>query len=189
MARSKVVFYGETIMDITPSTVTKEKLLSGEVAFDKKGEKIIGTCTFDSDTKDATAASNEILVGKTAYAVGNKITGTMPNNEGMHSKISTKDQVVNIPIGFHDGSGNVAIADVEKEKLVPANIKAGAIILGVEGEYTGEGVPTQSKTATPSKTQQTILPDEGYNLSQVIVNAIPYEETINEQGGMTVTIG
>ena len=48
----------------------------------------------------------------------------------------------------------------------------------------------QTKTVTPSSSQQIILPDDGYNyLSQVIVNAIPYTETPNKMGGITVRIG
>ena len=43
---------------------------------------------------------------------------------------------------------------------------------------------------TPGKEEQTVLPDEGYNyLSQVVVNAIPYAESENSAGGLTVTIG
>ena len=53
-----------------------------------------------------------------------------------------------------------------------------------------EDARPQSKTVTPSTSQQTILPDEGYNyLSQVVVNAIPYSESDNSAGGKTVTIG
>ena len=32
---------------------------------------------------------------------------------------------------------------------------------------------TQSKTATPDNTEQTIIPDEGYTLSSVVINPIP----------------
>lgn len=48
---------------------------------------------------------------------------------------------------------------------------------------------TQAKTATPSTSQQVILPDSGFDyLSKVTVNAIPYVETQNTHG-TTVTIG
>lgn len=62
---------------------------------------------------------------------------------------------------------------------------------GVAGSMSGtEGANPQAKTVTPTTSQQEILPDEGYNyLSQVTVLAIPYVESENPQGGMTVTIG
>lgn len=93
----------------------------------------------------------------------------------------------------HDGSGKVGIVDTEKEKLVPANIREGITLLGVEGTMSGtEDAKPQAKTVTPKTTEQTVLPDteEGYNyLSQVTVAAIPYQESENPAGGTTVTIG
>ena len=52
-----------------------------------------------------------------------------------------------------------------------------------------EDAKPQAKTVTPSTSEQTILPDEGYNyLSQVTVSKIPYVESDNAAGGKTVTI-
>ena len=190
---SKVVYGGKTLIDLTSDTVTADKLLSGVIAHDKSGAAITGACTFDADTSDATAASAEILSGTTAYVNGNKLTGTMRNNGAVTGTISTKDESYTIPIGYHDGSGKVAISTTEQAKIIATNIRAGVSILGVEGTMSGtEGAKAQAKTATPSTTQQTILPDStgGYNyLSQVTVEAIPYTESDNAQGGVTVTIG
>lgn len=189
MAKNKIIYGSEVLIDLTSDTVTPDKLAKDITAHDKSGEVIVGTSTKDSDTSDATAAVAEILVGKTAYARGAKLTGTMPDNGGMTGSITTKAQEISVPMGFHDGSGKVSIATTEQEKIVPANLKQGITILGVEGEYTGEGVNLQSKTVTPAKTAQTVQPDEGYDaLSSVTVNAIPYTETENSAGGITVTI-
>lgn len=52
-----------------------------------------------------------------------------------------------------------------------------------------EDVHAQAKTVTPTKNGLTVRPDSGYNyLTQVTVNAIPYTETPNAAGGVTVTI-
>lgn len=186
---NKVIFGDKTLIDLTADTVSSDKLAQGITAHDKTGAVITGTSTKDSDTSDATVAVAEILVGKTAYAREAKLTGTMPDNGGMTGSITLKAQEVSVPMGFHDGSGKVSISAEEQEKIIPANLKQGITILGVEGEYAGEGVNLQSKTVTPTKTTQTIQPDEGYDaLSSVTVNAIPYTETENAAGGTTVTI-
>lgn len=43
MGNSKIVYYGETLIDLTGDTVEAAKLLKGITAHDKKGEKITGT--------------------------------------------------------------------------------------------------------------------------------------------------
>lgn len=191
MAVSKVIYGGTTLIDLTTDTVTADKLLTGITAHGKDGELIEGTCNFDANTQDATASASEILTGKTAYNKGVKITGTMKNNGSVKGKITTKAGKYTVPQGYHDGSGTVDIDSTEQAKLIPANIREGVTILGVQGEMTGtEDARPQSKTVTPTTSQQTILPDEGYNyLSQVVVNAIPYSESDNSAGGKTVTIG
>ena len=62
--------------------------------------------------------------------------------------------------GYHDGSGKVGSVDTEKEKLVPANIREGITLLGVEGTMSGtEDAKPKAKTVTPKTTEQTVLPD------------------------------
>lgn len=190
MAVNKVIYGGNVLIDLTTDTVTVDKLASGITAHDKSGAVITGTNTCDADTQDATAVAAEILSGKTAYVRGSKVTGTMANNGGVTGTISTKAGMYTIPQGFHDGSGKVSIATTEQAKLVPANIREGVTILGVEGAMSGtEDAKPQAKTVTPSTEAQTILPDEEFNcLSQVTVSAIPYAESENSAGGVTVTI-
>lgn len=187
---SKVVYGSKVLIDLTSDTVTADKLLEGIIAHDKSGAKITGSCTFDADTGDATATVAEILSGKTAYVNGSKLTGTMTNNGGVTGEITDADTPYSIPSGYHDGSGTVNIAATEKAKLTPQNIRQGITILGVEGTMSStEGLKPQQKTVTPKTTQQVVVPDENYNaLSQVTVEAIPYEETANSAGGMTATI-
>lgn len=192
MAISKVIYGGNTLIDLTGDTVTADKLKSGYKAHGADGEVITGTCTHDSNTQDATATESEILSGKTAYVKGAKKTGTMKNNGAVSGTISTKAGQYTVPQGYHDGSGKVSIDATEQEKIIPQNIREGITLLGVEGTMSGtEGAVPQAKIVTPTTTAQTVLPDseQGYNyLSQVVVNAIPYVESENSSGGITVTI-
>ena len=191
MGINKVVYGGKTLIDLAGDTVTADKLLNGITAHGKDGELVTGECTFDVDSGDATVAVAEMLTGKTAYARGTKLTGTMPNNGAVKGAISNKDDSYVVAQGYHDGSGTVGIPETEKKKLIPSNIREGINILGVDGQMSGsEGMKPQSKKVTPNSTQQTIFPDEDYNcLSQVVVEKIPYVESENSAGGITVTIG
>ena len=187
---NKLVVGNEVKFDLTGDTVAPNTLLTGATAHDKSGAQITGTCSYDSDTSDATVAVAEILKDKTAYARGAKIVGTMPNNGAKNYTISDlNDQTISL--GFYDGSGKISIDSAEKAKIIPANIKNGVSILGVQGTMTGqEDLQVQSKTVAPTFTAQTILPDEGYDyLSQVVVSAIPMTESENTAGGSTLTIG
>lgn len=191
MAISKVVYGGETLIDLTGDTITPDKLKKGYKAHGADGEVINGTCEHDANTQDATATESEILSGKTAYVRGNKVTGTMKNNGSVTGAISAKAGKYTVPQGYHDGSGTVGISSTEQAKIVPENIRQGVTILGVEGSMsTTEGEKRQEKTVTPTAQEQIVTPDSGYTcLTSVTVKPIPYVESDNSAGGKTVTIG
>lgn len=187
-----VLATGETLMDISSDTVDAAHLLKDYTAHDRSGAAIVGSCTFDSDTTDATAAVGEILATKTAYVNGTKLTGTMTNNGGVTGTITTKAQEYTIPNGFHDGSGKVSISSTEQAKIIAENIRSGITILGVAGSMSGsENMHAQAKSVTPTFSQQTISPDSPtYNcLSEVVVAAITVTYADNAAGGRTCTIG
>lgn len=190
MAINKVIYDGNVLIDLTGDTITSDKMLKDYTAHDKSGAAITGICNFDVDSTNATVAVAEILNGKTAYARGTKLTGTMPNNGGTDGAITEKAEKFTIPQGYHDGSGKVSIAAAEQSKLIASNIKQGVSILGVTGTLEpSSAVTAQTKSVTPKATEQIVLPDEEYDyLSQVTVAAIQYVESDNPAGGTTVTI-
>lgn len=186
---NKVIYAGTTLIDLTSDTITASDLAKDVTAHDRSGAPIVGVNTYDSDTTDADATASEILYSKTAYVNKVKLTGSMPNRGAITGTISTVAGEYTVAQGYHDGSGKVSISSVEQAKIIAGNIKAGVEILGVTGDYSGESITVQTKTVTPSNTQQVITPDQGYDyLSQVTVNAISYTETANAAGGLTATI-
>lgn len=68
------------------------------------------------------------------------------------------------------------LIDLTQKTVTAANMLNGITALKNDGtDITGTYVPasTQSKTATPSTSQQTVSPDPGFLLSSVTVNAMP----------------
>lgn len=113
-------------------------------------------------------------------------------NKGAVSKTldaTSGNQSYTIPGGYHNGSGAVNI--VLEEKTVTANgdvtPTAGKVLSKVTVDVNT--APTlQSKTATPTKSKQTISPDAGYDgLSSVVVNAIP--SNYGDVSGVTAAAG
>lgn len=188
---NKVILDDQVKLDLTGDTVTENTLAKGVTAHDKSGAPITGKNENDVNSQDATAAAAEILKDKTAYARGTKISGTMPNNGAVSRGIERAEEEFTIPMGFHDGSGKVGITETERAKLIPGNIKKGVELLGIIGSMEpSSSVSAHAKSVTPKFQPQTVLPDEGYDyLSQVTVAAIPYSETDNAAGGVTLTIG
>ena len=129
--------------------LTPEKLVAGNTIIGVKG-----TAT-SLDTSDADAIAEDILINKTAYVNGQKITGTLPlfpntstftvSNAGVTNNIedstldlttiNTTKQILdsNVSMNFNADYSDVATAI----GLTAEKIKSGETILGVEGTYEG----------------------------------------------------
>jgi hypothetical protein len=195
MGYSKVIYNGETLINLTNDDVTAENLLKGIKAHDSNGDAITGTCEYDIKSEGFTAVATEILKDKTAGVGGQKVTGTMPNNGAVTGTIKTKDGKYTIPKGYHDGSGTVGLDETEKGKLKAENIRENVTIFGVTGTMSGnesENPQPKIEVEAPLTEDVTITPEGDYTcLSEVVVKKVPYQEIDNtsDNKGITVVIG
>ena len=99
-------------------------------------DKIIVNTLNGTNTNDATATSADILSDKTAYVKGQKIIGGIPLQSAKIITPSTSEQVA-ISLGYY-ASGDVKVQG--DANLIAKNIKKGATIFGVEGNFEGNEV-------------------------------------------------
>lgn len=121
MGNSKIVYYGETLIDLTGDTVEAAKLLKGITAHDKKGEKVTGTfeaadpyaiigatypegsvCTCSNGSITLTAKDTS---GKAMFVIPSAGTWTVKSVNGDQTKseavaITYEGQVENVEIAY-----------------------------------------------------------------------------------------
>lgn len=133
------------------------------------------------DTSDATATSDDILSGETAYAKGEKIVGTIPTKTT--NDLTVSGATVTVPSGYYATQTTKAVAtatqatpsvSISTSGLITATAiqSAGYVSTGTKSG-TKQLTTQASKTVTPTKSTQTAVEANVYTTGAVQVGPIP----------------
>lgn len=149
----------------------KNKIKDVGVSFKHKG---------GMDVFDATITSGaQLLNGVTAYGKNGKVTGTIPSQQAKTITPNNTQQVAIQSGTYAEGSVIVSAVPTEVKNITTNGTyepESGKYFSSVNVNIAGDSFDTQTKTVSPTKSMQTITPDNGYDgLSSVTVEAIPSE--------------
>ncbi|MDH6674475.1 hypothetical protein M2277_005171 [Paenibacillus sp. LBL] len=161
----------ETAIIAKEGTVSKQ----GQVATFEELDNGIHSIPTGTDTSDATAASGDIISGKTAYGPSGKITGTIPDRGAGGTVIpGATDQ--------SKAAGRYTTAITIKGVPVPADkVLAGTTIAGTAGTMPNRGA---GGTVTPGTTNQTKA--AGYYSSLITILGDPDLISANIRAGVDI---
>lgn len=177
---------------VTPSTSAQEIVPDTGKVLSKV--TVAAVTSSGIDTSDATATSDDILYGKTAYVDGAKITGNIPTQTV--SSLTAKTNTVTVPAGYYatqvsksisTGTVNDPIFNVSASGLVTATVSTSAgYVTNVSKQNTYQ-LPTQAaKIVTPSTTQQTAVASGKYTTGDVYVSGDSNLVPENIKSGVTI---
>lgn len=147
-----------------------------------KGTSTAKLITKSVDSNGVYSAADDDADGYSKFTVNVQYTG---QEKTLNPSKTT--QII-VPDSGYNGITKITLNPVTSsidENIISSNIKQGVSILGVTGTLETKADPVlQSKTITPTKLNQTITPDAGYDaLSSVIVNGVTSDIDSNITAG------
>lgn len=118
-----------------------------------------------------TTTPGDVLKGKLFYDKNGELREGEIEEKSIEINPSKENQVIKNDELYNEIFVNKVTSDIDSN-IQPFNIKEGVNILGVTGNMAPDK-PDQSKTVVPNENTQRVIADNGYELSEVIVEGIP----------------
>ena len=110
MAINKVIYGGNTLIDLTDTTAVAANVLDGYYFYGRDGVKTEGTCTYNADTSDATALAADILAGSNEFLSSYFKVEFVGGNPVVKIGSSSSDYIMVLEadrLSFQDQYGNI----------------------------------------------------------------------------------
>lgn len=160
-------FSGGGLAAAEAAKITPENLKTG-VSVTVNGKTVAGTFT-----ADGTAAAGDMLLGKTGYVKGQKVTGTIPSKAAASYKPGTSAQTIKA-VQYLSGDQTIE----GDAALIAANIKYGASIFDVDGSFTSDANAVATEILTGKI---------GYVKGQKITGSMPNRGAVSQWLGINGT--
>lgn len=163
---------------IRQAIIIKGQELDTSVPFSSYPTKIQAITT-GIDTSDATATADNIITGKTAYANGKKITGTIPVKTASDVAFANGTGTITVPRGFYNGASRKVTASTHSKPTISIATTTGLVTSKhtLSAGYYKSGTTSdtlqlsvlKAKTYTPTTSNQEISSRQYITGSQTIL--------------------
>ena len=180
----------ENYQDVTPVTATAADVLANKVFVDSTGKSVAGTMPNNGAlNKTLTPIEGDMLLFEIPRGYhngsGKIFVESIPETYHNTSNVDATEETVLNGKTFVDSLGNEVTGTMPDIGAVTASLNTSTTSYTVpKGYHNGSGkvsITTETKSATPTKSAQTITPTSGKVLSKVTVSAIPaaYQDVTN----------